>query len=230
MLQPLKKTRLYEEIVKQLKDLIHNGSLKPGDKLPSERELALQLNVSRTAIREALRSMESMGFIESKVGGGTFVRQITFNDVIDPFSNILSQDKKLILELFDVRLLLEVEIARLAARNITPEKAYEIGKTIDEMEKEIASGGVGIKADNAFHDALAVAAGNSAMMKILNMCGDLLSSTRMATLEIPGQYKRTLEHHKLIFEAVRNGDEEQAVNIMREHLTEARGIVENLQK
>ena len=126
MLKPLKKTRLYEEIIKQLTDLINNGSLKPGDKLPTERDLAVQLNVSRTAIREALRSLEMMGFIESKVGEGTFVKEITLNNVIDPFSSILSKDKKLVAELIEVRILLESEIARLAAARINDDKAAEI--------------------------------------------------------------------------------------------------------
>jgi len=85
MLEPLKKTRLYEEIIKQLQELIRRGDLKPGDRLPTERELALQLNVSRTAIREALRSMEVMGFIKSRVGGGTYIRQVELHAPQQPF-------------------------------------------------------------------------------------------------------------------------------------------------
>lgn len=143
MLEPLKKTRLYEEIIKQLIELIKKGTLKPGDKLPPERELAAQLNVSRTAIREALRSLETMGFIESRVGGGTFIKEITLDNVIDPFSTFLAQDKKLIVELIDVRLLLEVEMARLAALEINDEKVAMIEKSLNLMDEEIKKGQMG---------------------------------------------------------------------------------------
>lgn len=221
MLEPLKKTRLYEEIVKQLQELIRKGDLKPGDKLPPERELATQLNVSRTAIREALRSLELMGFIESKVGGGTFVKKVTLDNIIDPFSTILSQDKKLIMELIEVRMLLEAEIAKLAARRINDEKAALLEKAIELMEKEVAEGGIGLEGENAFHNTLAEAADNSAMMKILNMCGDLLSSTREATLKIPGQPQKSIIDHRKIYEAVRNGDERKAKALMKEHLVKA---------
>ena len=221
MLEPMKKTRLYEGIVKQLTDLINSGTLKPGDRLPTERELAVQLNVSRTAIREALRSLEMMGFIESKVGEGTFIKEITLNNVIDPFSSILFQDKKLMAELIEVRLLLETEIAKLAARKITLAKAADIEKSLDLMEHEIAQGGIGIKGDNQFHNALAAAAENTAMSKILSMCGDLLNSTREAALKSMKDTRIGLKHHRDIFEAVKAGDEEKAVALMKNHLEEA---------
>ncbi|HHU89485.1 MAG TPA: FadR family transcriptional regulator [Clostridiaceae bacterium] len=229
MLKPLKKTRLYEEIIKQLTDLINNGSLKPGDKLPTERDLAVQLNVSRTAIREALRSLEMMGFIESKVGEGTFVKEITLNNVIDPFSSILSKDKKLVAELIEVRILLESEIARLAAARINDDKAAEIERCLDLMAREIAEGGIGIKGDNQFHNALAKAAENTAMSKILNMCGDLLNSSREVALKSMKDTRIGLKHHRDIFEAVKAGDEKKASELMRNHLEEASKNVQGIE-
>jgi len=227
MLEPLKKTRLYEEIIKQLIDLIKKGTLKPGDKLAPERELAVQLNVSRTAIREALRSLETMGFIESRVGGGTFVKEITLDNVMDPFSSILSQDKKLIMELIEVRLLLEVETARLAALRMNDEKATRIEKAIEMMERDIKNGGIGLLGDNEFHNAVAEAADNSAMLKILGMCGDLLSSTREATLRIPEQPQKTIVDHRNIFEALKSKDSKNAAKLMKEHLEKAQKNLES---
>ncbi len=221
MIEPLKKTRLYEEIVKQLVELINKGTLKPGDRLPPERELAIQFNVSRTAIREALRSLELMGFIDSKVGGGTFIRQVTLRNVIDPFSVLLAQDKKLILELIVVRQLLETELAKLAAALINDRKATDIRNALDLMKSEIERGEIGIAGDNAFHDAIARAAENSAMALILNMCGDLLSYSRQATLTIPGQPEKSLEDHTRIFEAISEKDEKAAARLMKEHLEKA---------
>jgi GntR family transcriptional repressor for pyruvate dehydrogenase complex len=221
MLEPVKKTRLYEEIVKQLTDLIIKGSLKPGDRLPTERDIAVELNVSRTAIREALRSMEMMGFIESKVGEGTFIKKITLNNVIDPFSFILCQDKKLIMELIEVRLLLEVEVAKLAARKINDEKAVDILRSLNLMENEIENGGIGIKGDNEFHNSLAKAAENTALSKILNMCGDLLNSTREAALKSMRDTRIGLSQHREIYFAVKEGNEKKATELMKKHLKEA---------
>jgi GntR family transcriptional repressor for pyruvate dehydrogenase complex len=221
MLEPVKRSRLYEEIVKQLTDLINKGSLKPGDRLPTERALAIQLKVSRTAIREALRSLEMMGFIESKVGEGTYVREITMNNVISPFSALLMQDKRLMTELIEVRMLLETEIARLAARRVTPVIAQEIEFSLELMETEITNGEIGIAGDNAFHNALAKAADNSAMSKILDLCGDLLSSTRAAALTRMKDQRVGLAQHRDIYLAIKAGDEERASALMKYHLTEA---------
>ena len=221
MLKPLKKTRLYEEIVKQLVGLIKQGKLKPGDKLPPERQLAQDLQVSRTAIREALRSMESMGYIESKVGGGTFIKAISLDNVLHPFSAVLLQDKKLIKELLEVRQLLEAEIASLAAKRATPEKIEMIQKTLDGMCNDIKKGGIGLKGDNAFHNSLAHAAENTAMSKILDLCDELLSKTRETTLRIPDQPEKSLQDHIEIFEAIKNHNGDLARRLMREHIIKA---------
>ena len=221
MLEPLRKTRLYEEIVKQLTDLIEEGKLMPGDKLPAERQLADELHVSRTAIREALRSMESMGYIESKVGGGTFVKAISLDNVLHPFSAVLSQNKKLIAELLEVRQLLEAEIAHLAAERATPEDIDLIQSSLDEMCSDIESGGIGLKGDNDFHTALAVASKNSAMSEILRMCAGLLSKSRQTTLRIPGQPSKSLEDHQAIFNAIKNGSVNLASELMKDHIKKA---------
>lgn len=221
MLEPLKKTRLYEEIVKQLTELIESGKLQPGDKLPPERQLADELQVSRTAIREALRSMESMGYIESKVGGGTFVKAISLDNVLSPFSAVLCQDKKLIKELLEVRQLLESEIASLASQRATAENIKELQAALDEMKKDIDKGGTGLEGDNAFHNALAKSSDNSAMSKILSLCDELLSKSRESTLRIPGQPIKSLHDHYEIFNAIKNKDSELSKSLMSQHIIKA---------
>ena len=221
MLEPPKRTRLYENIIEQLIALIKDGTLKPGDKLPPERKLAEDLCVSRTAIREALRSLETMGYISSKVGGGTYINEITLGNVMNPFSAVLSQNKKLIVELLEVRMLLETEIARLAALRITPQKILAIQKAVDKMRNDIAAGSNGLEADNEFHNALAVASENEALKLILDMCGDLLSKTREATLNIKGQPQSTLKDHEEIYDAIRKGDSVLAARHMKQHLANA---------
>jgi GntR family transcriptional regulator, transcriptional repressor for pyruvate dehydrogenase complex len=221
MPETLTKTRLYEEIIKQIIVSIKSGELKPGDRLPAERDLAMQMKVSRTAIREALRSLDTMGIIDSKVGSGTYIKEMSIDGLMDSFAGVLSKNERLIIELIEVRLLLEVEIARLAARMINEEKIKAIEKTLKTMEDEINDGGLGIKGDNAFHNELANAAENLAMTSILGLCGDLLDSTRKAALTALGDPRIGLESHRAIFGAVRAGDEDEAAKLMKKHLETA---------
>ena len=216
--EPLNKTRLYEDIINQIMDSIKSGELKPGDKLPTERDFALQLNVSRTSVREALRSLEILGVITSKVGSGTYIKEMSLDILMDSFAGILQRNDRLIVELIEVRMLLEVEIAKLAAQRINEEKILSLEKAIRLMEKEIKEGGLGIKGDNAFHNELANAAENLAMTSILNLCGELLNTTRIAALKALGDPKIGLEHHRQILSAVKEQDSKEAGRLMREHL------------
>jgi GntR family transcriptional regulator, transcriptional repressor for pyruvate dehydrogenase complex len=218
MLEPIKKSRLYEKIVTQILGMVKSGELKPGDRLPTERDLALQLQVSRTAIREALRSMELMGIIDSRVGGGTFIKEMTLDSLMDPFAGVLAQNDRMIIELIEVRMLLEVEIAKLAARKINDVQIAALEKTLSLMEKEVENGELGLQGDNAFHQALAAAADNLAMMTITRLCSELLSTTRKAALEALKDKRIGVENHRAIFEAVKSKNDVEAGRLMLEHL------------
>ena len=218
MLEPIKKSRLYEKIVSQVLSMIKNGELKPGDRLPTERDLAAQMHVSRTAIREALRSMEFKGLIESNVGVATLIKSKTLDELLDPFAAVLANNERLIIELIEVRLLLEVEIARTAARRITPQKARLIEESLSLMKNELEAGQLGLEGDNAFHQALADAADNLAMMNITRLCSELLSQTREAALKAMEDRLLAIDHHQAIYEAVKNHDAAEAGRLMQNHL------------
>jgi GntR family transcriptional repressor for pyruvate dehydrogenase complex len=221
MLQPLKRTRLYEEIIDQILGQIRDGELSPGDRLPPERELAVQMGVSRTAVREALRAMETIGYVESKVGGGTFIRQITLTDVIDPLKRAMGGDHRLHVDLVEVRLLLEPEAAARAAREGNPAKIRAVGAAMERMEGEVAAGDPGAGGDKAFHRAVADASGNAALLMFLDLCGELMQDTQQTTLAIPGQPAKTLADHRRILKAIRAGDEAAASHAMKRHLEKA---------
>jgi GntR family transcriptional repressor for pyruvate dehydrogenase complex len=140
---------------------------------------------------------------------------------MNPFSAVLSQNKKLIVELLEVRMLLETETARLAALRITPQKIQALQKAVENMRTNIAAGHNGLDADNEFHNVLAVASENEALKLILDMCGDLLAQTREATLNLEGQPEITLKDHEQIFDAVRKGDSMLAARRMKQHLADA---------
>jgi len=227
MLEPLKKTRLYEDIINQLLSLIQEGKLKAGDRLPPERQLAEELQVSRTALREALRAMESQGYLESKPGGGTYIRSVTLDNVISPFAVMLSQDDKLIRELVSVRELLESETAYLAAKNYDSKYETRLIEALFHMEQEMDEGHLGLESDNEFHNLIAEIAQNGALSLICELCSELLSQSRLMCLESMDDPRKTLDDHRCVAEAIMEGSCDDAARYMRKHL---RNAMENLDK
>lgn len=219
MFSPLKKDTLASEVAEQIIQKIESGEFKTGDKLPSERDLALSLGVSRTTVREAIKSLSTIGYIETKHGGGNFISDLSLKNVINPLSRSLKTDNKLLLELIDVRKLLESETARLAAQNLDNIGKAGIDNAINEMALEIRKGELGLNGDRAFHLAVAKAAKNDALSIILEMCNDLLDSSREATLRVPGQGKKSLNDHMYIAEAIFARDSEEAEKRMMHHLS-----------
>lgn len=218
MLQPVKKNRLSNEVIDQISHSILRGDYKPGTKLPPEREIAGQLGVSRTVVREALRSLEIMGLVESQIGGGTYVKEFTAEHILDPIANYFSSDECLLDEIIETRKILEPEMVKLAAIRATDQDIEIIEKSITQMEQEINKGLSGINGDTAFHFALATAAHNSAMMKILSLIADLLHYTMKASLQAVPDQAVTIEGHRRILDAVKNKDGESASKYMSEHL------------
>lgn len=216
-----KTQKLYEEIAAKMLAQIEEGILRPGDRLPPERALAEEYGVSRTAIREALRSLEMMGCVESHVGEGTFIKAPSLSNIVDPFSMIIAQNGRMGSELIEARLILETEIAALAARRRSDKQLSALEKTIDQMAGDIENGGMGIEADEVFHGILAEAAGNEPLRLMLNMCAGMLSRTRPITQAVKGVPKMALKDHSAICEAVRSQDEKAARRLMRTHLNRA---------
>ena len=225
MLKPLKKIRLHEQISKQLIDLILSGELKPGEHLPTERELATQLQVSRTAIREAIIDMEQRGYLQSRADGGTVIREVTFGSILPYMSSLLSTDRDLLIDLLGVRRLLEAEMAHEAARNITEEKAEQLQALAEQFSIDIQEGKTGLFVDNRFHSYIAELAQNKAMQRINEMCSELLSDTKLVTLQVTEQREQTVRDHFEISEAIAKGDGELAALRMREHLTRAYAVL-----
>ena len=222
-IEPIRKSRLSEEVLKRLQSMIINGTFKEGDQLPSERELSQQFQVSRASIREALRILEALGFLRYQVGaaGGIFVNKVSIEALLNPFSEILAGEQAVIMEMLEFRKLLETEIAGLAAERRTEKDLSAIASSIERMRSDIASGGIGIEGDTAFHDALAVAARNSVFEKMLSLARNLLIKSRETTLLLKGQPEKSLKDHIGIFNAVKDGKSELAEELMLEHLLKA---------
>ena len=226
MFEQIQHKRVYEEVVDIMIERIRSGNLEVGEKLPAERIMAEEMGVSRASLREALRVMESIGYIRSTTGGGNYINKVTLAHVLPPFTAILAQDKKMAADTIEVRRHLEVHIAELAAKNATREQISRIYGTILAMQAEIEGGGNGIESDNRFHHEIAKASGNRAFAMIAELCYELLAESRKATLDIPGQPAKTVEDHLSIFEAVRKGDGKSAAREMDRHLAKAQTNIE----
>ena len=215
---PVKSTRIYEQIVSQVRTLIADGRLKSGDQLPPERELAEKLMVSRTSVREALRALQSRGLIEIRAGEGAFVRDVSVDDLIEPLALVILPHREAVGELFEARRLLEPAIAGLAARRATPEDLGEMQRILDEQAREVAQGRTGLAQDAAFHAALAQSAHNRAIGRIVNTLMELLTQSREESLHTPGRPTRSHQDHRHILAAIRRRDPEAARRAVLDHL------------
>jgi GntR family transcriptional regulator, transcriptional repressor for pyruvate dehydrogenase complex len=222
-IEPIKKSRLSEHVGNILIQMIKDKVLKPGDQLPSERELAEQFQVSRASIREALKIMENIGYLESRVGvgGGTFIREITLDTIIDPFAEFLESEDNMVMEMLDFRLIIETEYARIAAEQRTRSDLQAIKASLDHMRQDIDAGGIGLVGDNEFHEAIARATHNNVFEKMLVMAKSLLTKTRETTLRIENQPQYSLEDHMAIYRAIEEQEPDKAAALMRSHLKKA---------
>ena len=200
-IEPVKSTRIYEEIVRQVKQLIAEGRLKSGDRLPPERDLAEKFMVSRTSVREALRALQSRGLIEIRAGEGAFVRDVSVETLIEPLALVILPHREAVGELFEARRLLEPAIAALAARRATPrgdrrDGAHPRGPGQGGGRR----GGPGWLQDAALHAAIANSAHNRAITRIVNALMDLLTQSREESLHTPGRPTRSHEDHRRILD------------------------------
>ncbi|MBQ3847568.1 MAG: FadR family transcriptional regulator [Clostridia bacterium] len=206
----------------RLIEYIKENGYKDGDRILSERKLAEEMGVSRTTVREALKNLSSIGYIESVHGYGTFVRQVNFETFIDPLSAKLDRNLKLMREVLEVRRLLECETVKMAARKLDDEGKHEIELAMKRMEAEVERGETGVIGDGEFHEAIAKASGNEAMAAIGELCRDILNATRTATLKDRTKALEALEDHKTIADAIFAGDPEKAEEAMKAHINKAK--------
>ena len=218
--------RLYESVIEQIMDLIKNNELKPGDKLPPERELAEKLSISRGSLREAFRVLESRGLIKSKPGGGRYIREIRKNGHNSTENIILSLEKSSILELLEAREMFEVKIAEITAQRVTPEDIKSIEKALNKMnEEEGLKDDKKTESDTEFHLAIASASHNFVFVNIIKLHLDLLRNTREKTQQIPGRREERWREHQAILQAIKEHNSKKAGEAMLKHLRNVREVL-----
>ena len=220
----VRRNKVYEEVAKQIERLILK-KLQPGDKLPSERELAEMLQVSRSSIRDAIRSLELMGLVEPRQGAGTIVRELSAELLVNPFANALKRRQELVSELLDFRKMLEPPLAARAATHASSDEISEMEEILQRQEVTLSHGEASIAEDAEFHYSIALASGNSVVLKVLDILMDLLRDTRERSLQLKGRPEKSLAGHRRILAAIKRHDAEAAKAAMRRHIEDIEEIV-----
>ena len=218
-----KKT--YTEITRRLQAMIEAGNLKPGDRLPPERQLAVLFTVSRNSLREAIKGLEQQGVLESRPGAGTFITETNPADLARHFEEIFALERLRLEDIFELRLLLEPRITHLAAERISTHALEQLRELIESHEHALRENLPCQDFDQSFHDTSALATGNHAIVKLMERMHDLLDESRDETLQSPARCHTSLQDHKKILAALRARDTEAACNAMMDHLTHTREIV-----
>jgi GntR family transcriptional regulator, transcriptional repressor for pyruvate dehydrogenase complex len=230
LIEPVKRSRIYEHIVEQIRALIREGRWAPGDQIPPERELAERFRVSRTSVREALRALEMQGVIESRQGGGTFVRTADTESLVPPLAAAILRGRREMAEVLEVRELIEPGIARRAAMRATDEHIVELSTLLERQRECIAEGRSFVEEDTAFHYTLATAADNHILLRLHNVILDLLRESRQSYLHVPDRPHMSLRGHEAILVAVQAHDADAAYAASLEHITQVRdGILRSLE-
>ncbi len=217
-------TRLYQRVVEHIENLIVNGDLQSGDRLPAERELTERFGVSRTVVREAVNSLQEKGLVEIRPGVGTFVHNGMSEIMRQSFERMVMIDQKHgLVNLMQVREILEPEIAGIAAVKRTDDDIEALQETIDRMDKSLHDVEAFITADHEFHLVLARATHNELIVNLIDSIVDSLSQQRrrifLAGVNGP---QRGQKHHIRILQAVIQQDHELARRYMIAHLLQIR--------
>jgi GntR family transcriptional repressor for pyruvate dehydrogenase complex len=224
-IKPVEKLVLIDQIIEIIGRLIAEGALKPGDALPSERDLSEMMKVSRTSVRQALKALDVLGVLEINPGSRTFLNKSISKLLINPLKFMTLLHDITTLELFGTRKIIEVELAKLAAVNATE---TDIKKMEDALE--VAKGNLNdpkkyVLAEMEFHDDIFKASGNRILTAIMASINNLLLESREKSATLFSSLEDSLKQHLKIFEAIKKKDSQEAGNAMLEHLTNVERLI-----
>lgn len=217
---PILKKKIFDEVYDQLISLISNGKLKPGEKLPPERDLARDLKVSRQSIREALKKAESKGLIKVRQGEGAFILSAASDLMESPFLTMMTEEVGKIYEFIEIRKVIEVWCAKKAAEFTTAKELKNMEKALSEMEKLIDSREILGKPDIDFHIAIAEASHNTLMVHMMTTIKQIfLSMFKISNFtRRPGKNRILIKQHQEIYKAIKNKNTKLAAQKMESHL------------
>lgn len=215
--------KIPEEIVQQIKSLIKDGKLLPGEKLPPERTLADLLGVGRSSLREAINILETLGFVEVKKREGIFIRTVSSTIIFDPLRQILEEDRGKLYELYELRKDIELASIYMAAKLRSKEDLVRIEKPLIRMIEDSKESHFSLSDDVEFHLAVAQATHNwlrvHILKNILDLVADYMDLIVQKLIEEKTGVFIVLDQHKKIYQAIQKRNQESARVLMNEHLT-----------
>lgn len=216
--EPIRRHSVAESVAQRILGLIKSGSLKPGDQLPTERDLAASLQVSRPSVREALRGLAILGVVKTRQGGGAYISALDAVTLLEPLQFFITLDAGNVDALYDARLLVETGIARRAAQRMGDEELAQL-RALVEPHAKLATDPVGFRvADDAFHAMLWAGADNPFLARVALSLNVLGMDFRRRASELPSVLSQSAEDHMAIVAALESRDADRAAAAVATHM------------
>ncbi len=218
-MKAIKKDKRYKLVIQAIQNYIIDNNLKPGDKLPTENELAKTLNVGRSSVREAVKSLEVLGVIETKAGEGMFVRSFNYNPILENLPYSMMFDREDLSEVLEIRITLELSYLKKVVENIEEEQLKKIESVVDDMKEAEKNNKIVnfVKADKKFHHLLFESVDNDLLEKLLGIFWGLLENakdfSKLADPDLLAGYKK----HLKIYNALKDRDYDRLYDLMKKH-------------
>lgn len=216
--QPIERETVAEQVARRIMAMVSARALKPGDQLPPERELAESLGVSRPSLREAIRGLSILGVVKSRQGGGAFISDLGAESLLGPIRFFLSLEDVNVRELYDARSLIESDVARRAAANMSEEEFDALEAIIDEQTQILGDARAFRISDFAFHEAIWVGCGNAFLRRIGESLNVLGLEVRRRASETEGVLDRSITDHRRLLAALRARDPDAAAEAAQIHM------------
>lgn len=224
--QPVKRQKLTESVSEELLSLIRRGGFEAGQRLPTERKLAEQMNISRASLRDAIARLEVLGHLEARQGDGVYVREPSAANLSQPFVGILSRNPQSVQDVVEFRQMIEPEVAAAAALRGSPEQVAQLWACL-EQQRRTAGAQVKLTDDDLhFHGLIAQMAGNAVLVHVLGTLQHLLWQLRDQVL-VGDQPERTIREHTAVVQAIADHSPERARAAMLAHLHTVRDHAAN---
>ncbi|MFD2472368.1 FadR/GntR family transcriptional regulator [Amycolatopsis silviterrae] len=216
-IRPVDRKPLYEQVSDRLREFIDVNHLQPGDRLMSERELAQQLSVGRSSIREAITALRARGMVEVRHGEGIYLLQRP-EELIPTLAAELIETHLDHPAIWETRQALETQCARLAALRATDADLAELTAAVEDMTREVEAGEPGLMGDRRFHTGVAAASHNPILIRLLDSMRTALDRTSETSLTRAGQPAVSLADHQTILDAIKDREPAKAADEMLRHL------------
>jgi DNA-binding FadR family transcriptional regulator len=217
-LSPVERNSLADQVAKKILDLVRTGTLKPGDQLPPERDLAQMLQVSRPSLREAMRGLQILGVVKTRQGGGAYISSLDAADLLGPLQFLITLNALNVNALYESRLLVDGSIAHMAAERLADADIDRL-KAMVEVQAKLTTDPIGFRvSDLEFHRTIMEATGNPFLVRISHSLYVLGMEYRRIASETPGVLQQSLADHRAIVAAFAARDAEGARQAMEIHM------------